>query len=100
MNHEETNVAWRQIPVSTKMWLGARAPRFTGEALSFKVHSKPYRYFELKLNGLDLYDVRYYRIKRNNGEKVELASTADGYGVYADMLGEVLDRLYAEGNAA
>lgn len=88
MDIDQVNVAWRQVPVMTKMACGARSPRRTSDGkLIFKVHSKPQRWIEVALNGLDLYNVCYFRLKRGSLERIELESVDD---LYADMLGETI----------
>lgn len=85
-------IAWKQISIQTKMACGARQPTRHGDnELTFKVHSKPYRFIRVEYKpGLDLYDVEYFRIKRGSYERVSIESLE---GVYADMLSEVIYRM-------
>ena len=86
--HEIANTTWKQIPVMTKMSCGAReAVAHKDGKVTFKVTNKPYRYVEVALNDLDLYDVAYFRIKRGSYARVELASAES---IYNDMLGETI----------
>ena len=87
MTSEQANTAWKQIPMMTKMACGAREAKVSDGKLVFKVGGKPMRFVEVALNGLDLYDVTHFRIKRGSYERVELESTE---GLYNDMLGEAI----------
>ncbi len=88
MNQDQVNICWKQISISTKMACGARnATRTTTGNLRFQVESKPHRYIEISLNGLDLYEVEYYRLKRGTYEKVSIEGEAD---VYAENLSELI----------
>jgi len=82
------NTTWQQIPVMTKMACGVReATICPGGTLRFKVGGLPMRFIEVALNGSDLYDITYYRIKRGSYDKVVLETCEDAYN---DMLGEVI----------
>jgi len=87
MTRDQANVAWKQIPVMTKMSCGAREAKFSSGKLVFKVGGKPMRYIEVELSGGDLYDVKHFRLKRGSYSRVELES-ADG--LFNDMLGEAI----------
>lgn len=89
----DANTAWMQISIGAKMFVGARQAKDCGDSLQFKVHSKPHRYIEIKLNGMDLYDVRYFRLKRSTYEQIEIKSESD---IYCDMLSECVCRLVGE----
>ena len=78
MNIDQVNVCWKQISIPTKMACGAReAYRTERGTLRFRVESKPLRFIEVSLNGLDLYEVEYYRLKRGSYEKVSIDGEAD-----------------------
>lgn len=84
-------IAWKQISIPTKMACGAREARQSTESkLVFKVHSKPMRYIEVEyVPGLDLYKVRYFRVKRGRGYR-EQVTLEECEGVYADMLSDII----------
>lgn len=90
MTTEQANVAWKQIPVMTKMACGAREAKVSAGKLVFKVGGRPMRYVEVALNGLDLYDVCHFRLKRGSYERVELESASD---VGCESLGETIYRM-------
>lgn len=83
-------IAWSQIPVMTKMSVGAREPMLSGDAgLKFRVLSKPMRFVEVELDASDTYTVRYSHIKRGSYERVVLEEVS---GVYVEQLGETIYR--------
>lgn len=90
MTTEQANVAWKQIPMMTKMACGAREARVSSGKLVFKVGGKPMRFVEVALNGSDLYDVTHVRYKRGSYERVELESTSN---VGCESLGETVYRM-------
>jgi len=80
------SVAWGQISLSTKMACGVRRP-FTasgGNELAFRVGGKPAHYIRvLYVEGMDLYTVEHFRLRRGNKEKILLEQAE---GVYAEDL--------------
>lgn len=81
-------IIWKQIPIMTKMACGARKPTTHGEnELSFKVGGKPLRYIKVEYTPDDLYNVTYFRVKRNDYSQIVLDYS---FGIYADQLGEVI----------
>lgn len=88
MNIDQVNIAWKQIPVMTKMACGARQPRCSSDGkLAFRVESKPMRFVEVTLNADDTYAVEYLRIKRGSYQRVSIEKAE---GVYAEDLGETI----------
>lgn len=86
------NTIWKQISVQTKMAVGARQVTVVGSddeyKISFKVHSKPYRFIEVEYDySMDLYNVEYFRLKRNDFSRISLEKTEQ---VYADQLSEII----------
>lgn len=97
------DTAWRQIPIMTKMAVGAREAKSHGNnELSFKVGKRQTWIRVTYCPGRDLYDVKLEHIKR---KKDKASSKAFGFpcwdetlvtveqaeGLYADMLGEAID---------
>lgn len=82
------NTTWKQIPVMTKMACGARQPIGSKDGtLTFKVGGGPMRFVQVKLNGLDLYDVEFGRVKRGSYERVVMKSAEN---IDAENLGEAI----------
>lgn len=80
--HEDiANTIWKQLTVHTKMAIGAREPSAGPASLKLKVGGKPMRYIEIELDrGHDLYNVHFFRLKRNDYSLVTLAKMK-GVGV-------------------
>lgn len=77
---------WKQIPISTKMAVGAREPISTGRAtLRFKVLRGSF--VDVTLDASDTYTVEHYRVKRGTMDKVSLGKVSD---VYAENLGSIV----------
>jgi len=64
---------WKQLHMSTKMSVGARKPALLKRGITFQVHSKPMRYIEITLSYLDLYDIKYYRLKRGSYKEIVIS---------------------------
>ena len=85
---QQAETIFRQIPISTKMAVGAR--NFTRDEdgnITFQVMNKPMRYIYIKLDPTDTYTIVYFRIKRGSYEKVTIKEFSM---VYYDMLGEII----------
>lgn len=81
------NTIWGQIPVMTKMAIGARNPKHgSNDELYFNVLRGARTWVEVKLNGLDLYDAKL--VKMNN--KHELSTIAEFSNVGCEELGEAV----------
>jgi hypothetical protein len=88
VNIDQVNIAWKQIPVSTKMACGAREPRCSSDGkLCFRVESKPMRFVEVSLDADDTYTVEYLRVKRGSYDRVSIEKAS---GVYVENLGETI----------
>ena len=83
------NTTWRQIPLMTKMRLGARGPIGDKDTLTFAVSIKPgYAYkFSIRLDPSDTYSVTLYKIRKGRTFQ-EVETVGD---IYNDSLGEVLE---------
>ena len=86
MNKEQAIILNKQITVSTKMSLGIRDMSFGENGLTFKCLRS--RYITIQLNGLDLYDIRFFRIKRApSWEQITITQINN---IYAEDLNEIL----------
>ena len=86
------NTTWRQIPLMTKMRLGAREPVGSGDTLTFAVTIKPGHYaykFSIRLDPSDTYSVTLYKIRKGRTFQ-EVETVGD---IYNDALGEALERM-------
>lgn len=81
-------ITWQQIPVMTKMAVGARNAVTYGEAgLQFKVGGRM-RTIQVELDPTDTYTVRLVRVTRNY-ERVVMSEVS---GVYVEQLAETIYR--------
>lgn len=83
------NTIWKQIPMTTKMAVGARKPIADSDkkSLKFQVLRAPMRFVMVTLDPSDTYTVEFFRLKKNNYQKVTLGKQS---GVYAEDLGHII----------
>jgi hypothetical protein len=86
------NTIWQQIPVMTKMSIGARTPVGTETGLHFNVLRGQQTKVVIKYDaGADLYDVELIKIRiKDKGATVDIKTLGSHSGIYADQLGETL----------
>ena len=93
LNATVATTTWSQIPVQTKMSVGARHPIADGDRLVFTVLGNAGRWVEVTLEPSDTYTVRFFRINRSDHKRVVIGEEFD---VYNDMLGEIIYSLTHE----
>jgi hypothetical protein len=84
-------IAWRQIPVMTKMACGAREASYSegGMKLTFKV-GRAMRWIEVSyVEGMDLYRIEFIRMARPY-KRIVMESRE---GVYAEDMSEIIYRM-------
>jgi hypothetical protein len=85
-NLEIANTIWKQIPVMTKMAVGARKPVVIDSGIKFNFGRGNRRWITVELKGDDTYTVTATRMTRN----YKLVALGDFAGVYCDMLSEII----------
>lgn len=74
--------------------IGYNSPIAIENGVRFKVNGAKvgYAYVEIKLNGLDLYDVRVFRVRRVKFD-IKVTELGNAKDIYFDNLIEILSRL-------
>ena len=70
------------------MALGIRDKRYDATSVTFKITGTRTVWCEIKLNDLDLYDIRCYTVR-----KFEQTNRFEASNAYADQMVEMLDRM-------
>jgi len=76
---------WSQIPLTTKMAVGAREPLLIRSGVEFRA-GRELR-IQVVLDASDTYKVTAYRLKRKTHERIVLEEHTE---VYAENLGEII----------
>jgi hypothetical protein len=86
----DARITWKQIPLLTKMQVGAHNAVAGLDFLMFKVRIFPNQCHKVKitLNAMDTYDIELIKIRKGQAQQVKSLSD-----IYCDQLGEVIYNL-------